>query len=127
MAFSVLVVDDSDAIRERLADMLGAIGGVTAVEQVSHAAGARHFMATRWADVIVLDIALPDGSGIDLLHAVRQSDRPAVVVMLTNYPSAPYRKRCLGAGADFFLDKSTEFERLTEIVSRLAREAGDRQ
>lgn len=127
MALSILIVDDSDAIRERLTEMLCAIRGVGPVAQASDAGEARRYLAEGWADVIVLDIALPDGSGIDLLQGIRRSERPAVVVMLTNCASTPYRTRCLASGADFFLDKSTGFERLTEIIAARAQEAGERQ
>jgi hypothetical protein len=44
-----------------------------------------------------------------------------MVIMLTNYPYPQYRKKCLGLGADYFFDKSTEFEKVTELFKQLRR------
>jgi hypothetical protein len=41
--------------------------------------------------------------------------------MLTNYPYPQYRKKCKDAGADFFFDKSTEFDKITEVLKKLTR------
>jgi len=43
----------------------------------------------------------------------------AVFIVLTNHPEAPYRKLYLEAGASYFLDKTTEFERVRELVAKL--------
>jgi DNA-binding NarL/FixJ family response regulator len=42
-----------------------------------------------------------------------------MVIILTNYPYPGYRQRCLNAGADFFLDKSTEFDQIPKLLERL--------
>lgn len=123
MGVSVLIVDDSRAIRERLAEMLRATDGVTSITEASTVADAHRAMATQVVDVIVLDIALPDGTGIDLLQEIRRSSATPHIIMLTNCPSTPYRTRCREQGANFFLDKSIEFDSLPVIVARLAREA----
>ncbi|OFW05362.1 MAG: hypothetical protein A3I61_05090 [Acidobacteria bacterium RIFCSPLOWO2_02_FULL_68_18] len=120
MAFSVLVVDDSSVVRSRLTEMLSEIDGVTHVDDAPGAAEARLLLATTAPDVVVLDIRMPGGSGIDLLREIKSSGSRGFVIMLTNYPLAPYRSVCLRAGADVFLDKSTELEAAVDIVRRLA-------
>jgi len=42
-----------------------------------------------------------------------------MVIILTNYPYPGYRQKCMNAGADFFLDKSTEFDQIPELFERL--------
>ena len=42
-----------------------------------------------------------------------------MVIMLTNYPFEQYRRECAEAGADYFLNKSTEFEKINEILARV--------
>lgn len=76
-------------------------------------------MARDWPDIVVLDIGLPDGNGIDLLRAIRRTGRHASVVMLTNRPAQQYREGTLREGADFFVDKATRFDELAEIVADL--------
>jgi DNA-binding NarL/FixJ family response regulator len=48
-------------------------------------------------------------------------ERPAAtVIVLTNYPDPQYREECLDAGADYFLHKATEFDKVGEILGRMA-------
>ena len=61
-------------------------------------------------DVLILDMAMPGGNGFDVLQAVKQRPSAPLVIVLTNYPA--YRQRCLDAGADYFFDKSAEFDQL---------------
>ena len=50
--------------------------------------------------------------------------RPScVVIIFTNYPYPQYRKKCMEAGADFFFDKSMEFEKIPEVLGQLVLEA----
>jgi DNA-binding NarL/FixJ family response regulator len=74
--------------------------------------------------VLVLDMAMPGGNGLDVLQTVKQSQSAPLVIVLTNYPV--YRQRCLEAGADYFFDKSTEFEQLHMLLERLEPDAGTR-
>jgi DNA-binding response OmpR family regulator len=58
---------------------------------------------------------------MDVLQALKQGKQAPMVIMLTNYPYPQYRKKCLGLGADYFFDKSTEFEKVTELFKQLRR------
>lgn len=76
---------------------------------------------SRSFDVVVLDINLPDKgkSGIDLLKfSLAQSFSPQVKIMMTTDPTAEKEKLCLMLGADYFLNKFSDFERIPEIISR---------
>jgi DNA-binding NarL/FixJ family response regulator len=77
--------------------------------------------------VVILDIRFPDGSGIDVLQAIKQDQPAPMVIILTNYPYSGYRQRCLNAGADFFLDKSTEFDQIPKLFEQLKQNAGSDQ
>lgn len=117
---SVLVVDDSANIRALVAGLMSGVRGVATVDEAAGAAEARRMLASRPPDLVILDVRMPGGSGIELLQAIRRDRLPVLVVMLTNYPLAPYRRACLEAGADYFLDKSTELDLLVDIVGRIA-------
>ena len=71
-------------------------------------------------DVVVLDIEMPRGTGLDVLKNLRHDQSGPVVIVFTNFPYPQYRKRALAEGADFFFDKSTEFEALRELLRKLA-------
>ena len=76
-------------------------------------------------DVIVLDINLARGSGFEVLRAVRAlcAHRPQVIVF-TNYAYPYYRQYTMQMGANFFLDKATEFNRLLAIIGELSAADG---
>ncbi len=77
---------------------------------------ARQILTHLVPDVVVIDINLSDGSGIDLLEMVKSQNPRTFVIMLTNQSGAYYRKLCKTMGADHFLDKSTDFEMVPGII-----------
>jgi two-component system, cell cycle sensor histidine kinase and response regulator CckA len=120
---NVLIVDDSAEIRARLREMVTPLPGVGHVEAVSCATDARRAIHSQPPDVVVLDLHMPLGSGFQVVEAVRAAPRHVTTIIVTNDPSSQWRRTCLQAGADFFFDKSTEFQRAIDVVAGLARGA----
>jgi DNA-binding NarL/FixJ family response regulator len=118
----VFVADDSVLVRERLIALLNGIGNVEIVGQARNAAEAIASIREARPDIVVLDIRMPDGSGITVLEGLRGEIPAPKVIMLTNYPFAQYRRKCLEAGASFFFDKSTEFHKIPNAVEQLSDE-----
>ena len=116
----VFIVDDSVLLREELTAMLSESEGVEIVGFAQDAPEALRTIPQARPDVVILDIRMPGGSGYEVLTHLKKEKPSPVVIMFTNYGDGPVRKRCLKAGADFFLDKSTEFQKLGEIL----KEAG---
>ena len=115
----IYVADDSLMLRQQLIAMLSGLSGIEIVGQAQDAREAAQAIRALKPDVVTLDIRLIGGSGIDVLRKIKQEDRALVVIMLTNSTALPFRRRCMEAGADFFLDKSTEFRKVREIVQGL--------
>lgn len=67
-------------------------------------------------DVVVLDVQLDGGSGLQVLRTVREADPSIAFVVFSLHAAPAYRKRYLGEGAHCFLDKNTEFDRLAAAV-----------
>jgi DNA-binding NarL/FixJ family response regulator len=118
---NVFLVEDSAAIRMRLAEMLGNMRGVSIVGEAETPASAIEGILRTHPDSVVLDIQLTGGSGIEVLRKVRSVAPGIVFIMLTNHPNPQYRKICLEAGASYFLDKSSEFENVKAIIAELGR------
>ena len=114
----VFVADDSLIIREHLVTMLEELIDVEIVGQAGTVAETISAIEKLQPDVVILDIRLPDGSGIDVLQSIKQNEPAPVVIVLTNYPYPAYRQKCLQAGADFFLDKSTEFDQIPKLFEQ---------
>ncbi len=72
-------------------------------------------------DVVVLDVQLEGGSGLQVLRAVRQAAPDIAFVVFSSNSGPAYRKRYSGEGAEAFLDKSTEFDQLVQIVAKASR------
>jgi DNA-binding NarL/FixJ family response regulator len=118
----VFIVDDSAEVRKRIIAMLADLQMVGSIEEAENVQDAIRTLQGFIPDVVILDIQMPGGSGIDVLTKIEKKDRAPVVIMLTNYPYPQYRRRCLDAGADFFFDKSNEFDRVAEVVSSMSRQ-----
>lgn len=113
----VLLVDDSILILERMMPLLQ---DLREVELVVHAGTCREAMSileVLQPDVILLDIHLPDKSGVHLLEFVRANYRQILVFMMSSDGGDQYREACARLGAHRFFDKATEFEDLTQAVS----------
>jgi PAS domain S-box-containing protein len=120
MHMKVLIAEDSQPIRERLVERLSQIPDVQVCEAVDTPDALRQF-ATFMPQVAVLDIRMPGGGGIEALGKIKSRRPDTTVIIMTNYPYAQYRKKCLEAGADFFFDKSTEFEQVPETIRNLLK------
>jgi DNA-binding NarL/FixJ family response regulator len=119
-SMKVLIADDSPLLRQRASELIGDIAGVEIVGQAADCSQTVAAVAELRPDLVVLDIAMPGGTGIEVLQALKRSRRSPVVIVFTNYPFPQFRQRALAAGADYFFDKSGEFLELRDTVARLA-------
>ena len=118
----LFIVDDSDILRSRIIESLSDIKGVSIVGEARNAREAIEAAEQLDPDAVILDIRLPGGNGISIIDAIRKlrKKQPKIIVF-TNYPYLQYRKKCIDAGADYFFFKALEFERLIDLVRRLAK------
>jgi len=96
--------------------MLSEIEDVEIVGQTGNPEQAEAEIRRLSPDVVILDIKLPGRNGIEVLREIEKDVPTPLVIMLTNYPDAQYRKQSIEAGADYFLHKATEFERINDIL-----------
>lgn len=112
----IFVADDSDMLCKQIISLLSELSGIEIVGCAQDAHEAFSAIRELKPNVVTLDIQMIGGSGIEVLEKIKQEKHAPVVIMLTNLASFPYRRRCHEAGADFFLDKSTEFGKVREII-----------
>jgi DNA-binding NarL/FixJ family response regulator len=120
-SLKVLIVENSPLIRERLDRMLSELEQVEIVGLAEDGDEALRLFEESQPDVVLLDLEIPRRNGLEVLLEIRKRAEPCVVVVLTNYDPPDFRNACLRAGADFFLRKYTEFERVVEIVGGLVK------
>jgi DNA-binding NarL/FixJ family response regulator len=116
----VLVVEDSDIVRQRICEMLDEEPHLRVVGQAADVAEALNLFEALRPNALVLDYRLPDGTGLQVLQHVKQAAPWCVVIMLTNLHEEMFGEICRAAGADHFFHKATEFERIPEVLGRLA-------
>jgi CheY-like chemotaxis protein len=121
----LLIVDDHDMSRSLLHAIIGRsqharLRGARTSDAASLAA-ARAAVAAHPFDVVLLDVHLPDGSGLDLLTDLATSPHPRpVVIALTGGVLPHQRAAAIDAGCDAFLDKPFLAEDLMNLLDKLA-------
>ncbi|MBV8859792.1 MAG: response regulator transcription factor [Acidobacteria bacterium] len=115
----IFIVDHSAILRRLLVECLGVLEGVEVVGQAGGASEALDAIRSLRPNVVTMDIMTPDGVSIDLLTSIKKENLAPIVVVLTNLTSPPYRKRCIGAGADFFIDKAVGINEVKRIIEGL--------
>lgn len=116
---NVFIVDDSQIVRDRLTSLLNELGSIKIVGYADNPLSATESIVATLPDIIILDIFLVGGSGIHVLKNIRSRNIPSKVIVLTNYAQEQYRKKCFEEGADFFFDKSIEFDKIVEVIQKL--------
>ena len=119
-ALRVFLADDSPLVRGRVTAILAA-GGMAVVGHADTPQSSIEGILQVRPDVVVLDVQLEGGSGLQVLRAVREVAPSIGVVVFSNSSGPAYRKRYLGDGADLFLDKTTEFDQLVLAVAQASR------
>jgi len=117
----VFIVDDSELVRSRLIQALSDIKGIEIVGEAGFVGDAIREIKNLTPDIAIIDIKMTDGSGIDILTAIRKNDLATRFIVFTNYPYLQYRKRYLDAGADFFFYKPTEMNKLEDLLKKIVR------
>lgn len=112
----VFLADDSALIRTRVAAMLGAPVMNIVGQAETPAACIAGILATQ-PDVVVLDVQLDGGQGLEVLRAVHPVAPRIAFIVFSNNSGPAYRKRYLEAGATRFLDKTAEFDQLPQAVA----------
>jgi two-component system response regulator DevR len=113
---TVMVLDDHEVVRRGICDIIDRAAGFTVVaEAATVAQGIRRAAAVR-PQVILSDLRLPDGTGLDVIAAVRISLPDTRVVVLTSYDDDEARAAALAAGADVFLAKTAGSAEVLQAV-----------
>ncbi len=122
----VVVVDDSAFLRERLVSMISELPGVTTIGQAQDTSQALSTVQKLNPDVVILDIRLSEGNGIEILQQIKKKSAAPITIMFTNTPYPQYRKKCEETGADFFFDKSTEFHKINDVLKKISQELDEK-
>ncbi len=110
MGISVLLVDDHELIRQGLRRAFERDGDFTGVGEAGTLADARRLIALSHPDVVLLDVRLPDGNGLQACREIRATDDQLGIVVLTMYAGDDTLFEALDAGASAFVPKNSPVE-----------------
>jgi DNA-binding NarL/FixJ family response regulator len=118
----IVTVDDSLIIAERLRTMLGEMHNVNFLGNARNISTALNLIRIHKPHVVILDIYLeddmPKANGINLLIILKNKYPELKIIMLTNLSEPQYRNTCIAFGADFFFDKTNEFNMIPETLNK---------
>ena len=112
-----MIVDDSEIISIRLKELLQGIENLEISAVVEDGVQAIAQFSLLNPEVLILDLMIPRMNGLDVLRSVRSLSKKAIIIVLTNYHQSYFRDRCTDLGANYFLDKSADFEKVYQICS----------
>lgn len=121
--FRAYLVEDSPILTKLLIGLIEAEPGVAVVGREDTARAAIASIRALGPNVVVLDLHLREGNGIDVIRALRKDASAPTCIVLSNHSSPAYRKAALEAGAEHFFDKSTEIPLMLALIQRMAGDA----
>jgi signal transduction histidine kinase/DNA-binding NarL/FixJ family response regulator len=122
LSMKVVIADDAPAVRDRLSALVGEIQGIEIVGTAATASEALALVEAHQPNVAILDIRMPEESGIAVLQRIKSQKLSPIVIMLTNYDDKEYRAACLSAGAELFLDKAHGLDHLVPLIRGLSKQ-----
>jgi two-component system response regulator DevR len=116
----VLIVDDHEVVREGLRSLLNRREGINVVGEAGTVGTAVEEAARLRPDVVIMDVRLPDGSGVEACRDIRQEYPDTKVIMLTSYADDEAVFASILAGAAGYLLKQTRGQALAEAIEAVA-------
>ena len=115
---SILIVDDNVNYVSRMRRLLEEIEKIGEIMVAGGYDEAIELLTERSPDFVLLDINLPGKNGIEILRLIKKKNWNCEVIMITNHADEYYRQQCFDLGARHFLDKSSDFGMVTEIIAK---------
>jgi len=118
----IIIADDSSLWRDRIKSILIEINEVFVVDEGENGTEALQIIMEKKPDLAILDIRMSGMNGIEVLKKIRELKMKIKVCMLTSYTYPQYKKRCIEAGADYFLSKMEDFAKISGIITDMLEE-----
>ncbi len=103
--FNTLIVDDSDAFRQSLHQILARSFPAMSIAEVADGEAALNYVPAYHPDLIFMDVRLPGLSGLDITKIIKSNNTETKICVITSYDLQEYRDAALNCGADHFIVK----------------------
>lgn len=115
----LLIVDDHPAVREGLAIRLARQADLTICGEADDIASALELVAATKPDIVIVDISLKGGNGLDLIKRLKQRDSSVRLLVWSMYPDSLYAERAMRAGAMGYINKEQATDRIVEAIQHV--------
>jgi DNA-binding NarL/FixJ family response regulator len=112
----ILIVDDHPMVREGLSIHIATQGGMEVCGEAEDPQGAMSKIQSTHPDLVIVDISLKQGNGIDLIHRIRDKYEDMPILVWSMYPENLYAERSLRAGANGYLNKARATREVLEAI-----------
>ena len=119
---TLLNADDSSHIRDRIKDRVKCFDQVTIVGEADNGKKALEMVLEFNPDLVILDIQMPEMGGLEVLKKIKEAKIKTKVCILTSHSFPQYKAKCLTLGADSFLNKSDDFDKINLVIANMLKE-----
>ena len=116
---NIIIADHSSEVRSKLKSFLEEIPGTTIVGEASQLEETFSMVSNLKPEVVILNFPMPGEDGLSNIQQIKKLPEPPILMIVSNFSSPEYQSACSQAGADYFFDKSFEFEKIQETIKSL--------
>jgi DNA-binding NarL/FixJ family response regulator len=125
MLYKLLIVEDSDIVVGKLRKLLEPLENLDIIGRAEDEENAINMIKENKPDFVILDISLKEGTGINVLNAVKDFKNKPYIVILSNLSYGSYKDKCMQLGAQHFFDKAMEFEKVYDTLEKITGVSGE--
>jgi len=114
---TILIIDDSELIREQLKSMVSSRYNFFEILEAENMKQALKIINEKIPDILIIDLALTDGNGLEIVEQEKERLKNSVKIILTNYPYKQFREKARGLNVDYFFDKSFEMNKIIDVIN----------
>lgn len=115
--YSILLVDDAEIVSQRIASLIKEHCDNYSISVAKGYDEAYHHLNNNEFDYVISEIHLEGKKRFDLIKFIKKRPKAPRLIVLSNQVSEQYKKNCLALGADFFVDKSIDFEKIPFLLA----------
>ena len=116
---TVLIADDSERVRQSLSRMISCLPHLSLIGEARNGREALAAIRERRPDLVVLDVDMPEMTGLEVLEAMKAEGLGSKTIMFTGQAEEAYRQRCVDLGAAHFFEKATQLDEFLAVLKEL--------
>jgi DNA-binding NarL/FixJ family response regulator len=115
------LVHDANVVRDRLVELISELPGFEVAMEGNEGGEAFENILQKKPDVVIVDVQLRHGGGLNLIHRLSSHAPAPVLIALASAASPLYRQKCMAAGAVHFFDKARDQDALIATLAGMSR------